>query len=171
MGCSAAIIHISEPIKRAYSEKLNLELETLMSSSSYKEKYRRQMVSWGERMRHQDPTIFCRKALEYLAQDSPLKPSIVIVADCRRPSDLQFFGSLNHADPMIHVRMYASPRTRVSRGWLYCVGIDDAETECGLDNSPFDVLVVNESERTLQLSMKMVRRALSCHPLKKFATL
>ncbi len=170
-GRTAVVIHISEPIKRAYAEKHDLNLTKLMSSSAYKEKYRRHMVRWGEKKRRQDPTIFCRKALQYLAEDYPFKPSVVIVADCRRPSDLAYFSSLSTANPMIHVRISASIETRRSRGWMYNLGIDDAETECALDDSPFDVLVVNESDRTLELSMKSVRRALSDHPVRKFATL
>lgn len=142
-----------------------------MSSSTYKEDFRRQMVRWGEALRRKDPTVFCRKALEYLIQDSLFKPAFVIVADCRRPTDLEYFSSLNKDTPLLHLRISASPVTRRTRGWMYTSGIDDAETECALDRAPFDVLVVNESQRTLNLSMVFVRRALSDNPLRKIMTI
>ncbi|VDO04215.1 unnamed protein product [Rodentolepis nana] len=171
LGKTAAIIHISEPIKRAFAEEQNLDLEKLMSSSEYKEKFRRTMVHWGEVERRKDPTVFCRKSLEYLMQDSPFKPIYLIIADCRRPSDLTFFSSFNREIPLLHLRISASPTTRRSRGWIFFRGIDDAETECALDDAPFDILVINESERTLKLSMNMVIRAISGKPLRRIMTL
>ncbi|KAM7535832.1 hypothetical protein Aperf_G00000097728 [Anoplocephala perfoliata] len=171
LGQTATIIHISEPIKRVFAEMHNLDLDKLMSSSQYKESFRRHMVRWGEAERRKNPTIFCRKALEYLMRDSPLKPSFVIIADCRRPTDLEFFSGLNQQFLLLHFRIIASPAARCSRGWIYSSGIDDAETECALDKTPFDVLVVNESERTLNLSMVVVRRAISGKPLRKIMTL
>ncbi|KAH9284711.1 putative phosphomevalonate kinase [Echinococcus granulosus] len=171
LGQTAAIIHISEPIKRAFAEEYHLELQELMSSSAYKEHFRRHMVRWGEALRRKDTTIFCRKALEYLIQDSPFKPAFVIVADCRRPTDLEYFSSLNKDTPLLHLRILASPVTRGARGWIYNSGIDDAETECALDRTPFDVLVINESQRTLTLSMAVVRRALSDNPPRKMMTI
>ncbi|KAL5108767.1 Phosphomevalonate kinase [Taenia crassiceps] len=171
LGQTAAIIHISGPIKRAFAEEHHLELQELMSSSAYKENFRRQMVRWGESLRRKDPTVFCRKALEYLMQDSLFKPAFVIVADCRRPTDLEYFSSLSKGTPILHLRILASPITRRARGWIYTSGIDDAETECALDRAPFDVLVVNESQRTLNLSMVFVRRALSDNPLRKMLTI
>lgn len=171
LGQTATIIHISEPIKRAFAEMHNLDLDELMSSSQYKERFRRHMVRWGEAERQKDPAIFCRKALEYLMQDSPFKPSFIIIADCRRPTDLEFFSCFNQEFPLLHLRIIASPAIRSSRGWIYSSGIDDAETECALDKTPFDILVVNESERTLSLSMVIVRRAISNRPLRKSMTI
>nr|CDS33709.1 phosphomevalonate kinase [Hymenolepis microstoma] len=171
LGKTAAIIHISEPIKRAFAEKQNLDFTKLMSSSEYKEKFRRIMVRWGEVERRKDPTIFCRKALEYLMQDSPFKPTYLIIADCRRPSDLTFFSSFNTEIPLLHLRISASPTTRRSRGWIFFRGIDDAETECALDDTPFDILVINESERTFKLSMNVVIRAISGKPLRRIMTI
>lgn len=168
---TAAIIHISEPIKRAFAEKHHLDLDKLMSSSGYKESFRRHMVRWSESERRKDSTIFCRRALEYLMQESVSKPAFVIVADCRRPSDVEYFSSLNKELPPLHLRIMASPATRRARGWIFSSGIDDADTECALDDVPFDVLVVNESERTLNLSMTLVRRALSGSPFRKMMTL
>ncbi|VDD83313.1 unnamed protein product [Mesocestoides corti] len=168
---TAVIVHISEPIKRAFAEEHNLDLSELMSSSSYKERYRRQMVRWGEKLRRSDATVFCRKALQYLDEDYPVKPSVVIIADCRRPSDLEYFSSLNKSTPLLHLRVVASPATRKARGWTYSSGIDNAETECALDTASFDVLVVNESKRTLDLSLKLVKRALNGNHLRKAATI
>lgn len=58
---------------------------------------------------------------------------IIVVADCRRKSDLQFF-EVAFGHDAIFVRIDAALMTRNRRGFEFVDGIDDAETECGLDN-------------------------------------
>jgi phosphomevalonate kinase len=60
---------------------------------------------------------------------------ILIVTDCRRPTDLDYFRAhqtLAHHH-VIFIRVNASRTARESRGYRFAAGIDDAETECALD--------------------------------------
>ena len=84
-GISVEIRRISEPLKEEYARVKGLDFEELLKDSEYKEEHRAQMVRWGESLRKNDPTYFCRLALETCV--APL----CIVSDCRRPTDLQFF--------------------------------------------------------------------------------
>nr|XP_053634589.1 phosphomevalonate kinase-like isoform X2 [Cherax quadricarinatus] len=61
------------------------------------------------------------------------KYPIWIVSDMRRQSDLAWFQQ--HYDNIIYtVRITASEAARKQRGWTFTSGVDDAESECDLDN-------------------------------------
>lgn len=60
----SVILKLSGPIKSHWAKSLNLNLDNLMSNGDYKEKYRLQMVKWGENMRKQDYGYFCRAAID-----------------------------------------------------------------------------------------------------------
>uniref|UniRef100_A0A0X3Q0M4 Phosphomevalonate kinase n=1 Tax=Schistocephalus solidus TaxID=70667 RepID=A0A0X3Q0M4_SCHSO len=155
-GISVSIIHLSEPIKRAYARLNDLDPDLLMSSAAYKENYRTEMVRWGEERRTQDPGIFCREALDWVCTPSG-PPAVVIVADARRPSDINFFGCISspYRTPL-HLRIFASEATRRARGWHPVPTVDEADTECALDDAPYDLLVVNEGSESLEKSMASV---------------
>ena len=53
------IVRLSAPLKKAYAEENGLNYENLMTSGSYKEAHRENMVKWGENKRHSDPYFFC----------------------------------------------------------------------------------------------------------------
>ena len=66
-------------------------------------------------------------------------------ARARRPGDVAFF--LENVPRVITVRVEASQDTRRARGWVFASGVDDAESECGLDvYEPWDVVLKNEDE-------------------------
>ena len=73
---------------------------------------------------------------------------MVIISDARRPSDVEFFQQGAAADQwqLLTVRIEASEAVRSQRGWVYTSGVDDAESECGLDGREWDVVVDNGSE-------------------------
>ena len=60
----SVIIRISAPIKQFWSESQKLDLEQLMSDDVYKEKYRAEMIAWGEEKRAQDSGFFCTSAIK-----------------------------------------------------------------------------------------------------------
>ena len=62
-----------------------LPLKELLSDGPYKEKYRADMIVWGERKRNEDPGYFAR-----LVVDKCTAP-VLIISDARRPTDLAFF--------------------------------------------------------------------------------
>lgn len=62
-----------------------------------------------------------------------------VIPDCRRKTDFQYFMELaeqNAALPPIRLRVSADTQIRETRGFKFCAGIDDAESECGLDDYP-----------------------------------
>lgn len=136
---NSSIIRLSEPLKREYAQKHDLDLSVLLSSDAYKECYRKAMVDWSDAIRKATPGYFCELALPETSVD------IWIVADCRRPSDIEFFRH-RFVCPIITVRIEASLEVRQVRGFSYTPGIDDADTECALDAYDFDMRIVNNGK-------------------------
>ena len=135
-----------------------------MDSSAYKELYRKSMIDWGEEMRHKDPGYFCR-----LATNEADKP-VWLVCDARRATDMAYFESYYGACA-ITVRVEASEAVRIRRGWVFTAGIDDAESECGLDTYSCDFVIKNENisgredenrslEEQLETVMKRVKETM-----------
>ena len=86
------------------------------------------------------------------------KCSIWIVSDCRRKTDVQFFEELFGREQVRRIRIEVSEDTRKKRGFVFQNGVDDAESECGLDNldGGFDYVVHNdgiESEKQVLSSV------------------
>ena len=135
----AEIGRLSGPLKKAYAEEHDLDYAELLTASSYKEQHRARMITWGEERRNADAGFFARKVLRAAS-----KP-ILIISDARRPGDVAFFQE--NVPRVITVRVEASQETRKARGWVFSTGVDDAESECGLDAyEPWDVVLKNEDE-------------------------
>ena len=79
------ICRLSGPLKAQYASDHGLDLEKLLGASEYKEKYRLDMIQWGERMRAEDPGFFAK-----LTTKSANRP-IWIISDARRKSDIAYF--------------------------------------------------------------------------------
>jgi len=166
---NAMIIRLSAPLKRRYALEHQLDFDQLLDSSEYKERYRKDMIVWGEERRRFDPGFFCRAAIDdalaecastssslskhssRASQDdgeglSGIRPSIWIVSDARRVSDLQFFRT-HFPDSLRTIRVVASDATRQRRGWKFTAGVDDAESECGLDHVvDWDWVLINDDD-------------------------
>ncbi|CAB4070480.1 PMVK [Lepeophtheirus salmonis] len=124
-GENVRVVRLSSPIKKIYAERHDLDYEKLLSASDYKEKYRADMIEWSEELQDNDKLIW-------------------IVSDCRRQTDIDFF-EYNFPD-IVRVRIKASEKTRQSRGFVFQKGIDDAESECGLDDfDGVDVEINNDN--------------------------
>lgn len=67
-----------------------------------------------------------------------------IVSDARRISDIQFFKT-HYKEQVVTIRVQASEATRIARGYTFTPGVDDAESECGLDNEQFDIYIDNDN--------------------------
>ncbi|XP_003695278.1 phosphomevalonate kinase [Apis florea] len=140
---SSVIIKISAPIKSHWAKSHDLNIDQLMGDGKYKENYRLEMVKWGENIRNTDPGYFCRAALDiYNAYDK----SIWIVSDIRRKTDIQWFTE-NFKDICKTIRIESDDSIRIERGWTFVTGIDDAETECDLDDiNTWDLKVTNNTK-------------------------
>ncbi|PIC26903.1 hypothetical protein B9Z55_019336 [Caenorhabditis nigoni] len=128
-------VGISHSLKEEYAKIHNLNFGELLTDGPYKEQFRKDMIRWGEEVRNKDPSVFCRAAL--LSVDDS---DIVIVSDCRRMTDFEFFVS-NYKT--LTVRVETIEDHRQQRGFRFVKGIDDAESECGLDDYKFDVVLKN----------------------------
>lgn len=89
-------------------------------------------------MRLKDPGYFCRLAT--MEADKP----VWLVCDARRTTDMDYFKS-HYGQCTSAVRIVASESVRQGRGWVFTPGIDDAESECGLDNYSCDIVITNNS--------------------------
>ncbi|XP_062278070.1 phosphomevalonate kinase [Scomber scombrus] len=134
------ILRLSGPLKHQYAEEHSLDLDQLLGPGLYKEQYRADMIRWGEDRRRQDPGFFCRLATRGARQP------VWVVSDARRLSDLQWFWSEFPRQTRC-VRVQSSENTRKQRGWSFTAGVDDAESECGLDSGvDFDWIITNEAD-------------------------
>ncbi|KAK2145942.1 hypothetical protein LSH36_645g01040 [Paralvinella palmiformis] len=106
----------------------NLNFNQLLDATAYKEKYRADMIRWGEEKRNQDPGYFCQLISSGPGSEAP----VWIISDARRKTDVQWF--LDHYPGLVYtIRIEADEETRKQRGWIFTEGVDDAESECGLD--------------------------------------
>ncbi|XP_064620540.1 phosphomevalonate kinase-like [Lineus longissimus] len=134
-----AILRLSGPLKEQYAKEHGLDFEKLLDATDYKEKYREDMIRWGEAKRNEDPSYFCS-----LTTEREKRP-VWIISDARRLTDMEYFKT-KFGEKVIAVRVVASSDIRQKRGWLFTEGVDDAESECGLDAFDHDVVIENNSD-------------------------
>ena len=146
---NSVIIRLYAPLKEEFAHIHNLDSEELLTTSDYKERYRLDMIKWGEEVRAKDSTYFIRAAFEkYEAKKFP----VWIVSDMRRQSDFQWFMS-TFGDLIKTVRITASVDTRKSRGFVFTSGVDDAGSECDLDAvTAWDFIFDNEPNKATELN-------------------
>lgn len=127
------VFRIAGPIKKQFAKDHNLDFDKLLDSTQYKEDYRQQMVEWSENIRKTDPNFFLRLAID---ESNARSKSIWILSDARRLCDIEYFKTSEEFQntTILSIRICASIETRVERGWAFTPGIDDKETECGLDS-------------------------------------
>ncbi|XP_054419470.1 phosphomevalonate kinase isoform X2 [Pteronotus mesoamericanus] len=136
-----AVLRLSSPLKEQYAQEHGLNFQRLLDASTYKEAYRRDMILWGEEKRQADPGCFCRKVVAGVSQP------VWLVSDTRRVSDIQWFRE-TYGAVVQTVRVVASEQSRQQRGWVFTPGVDDVESECGLDNfGDFDWVIENHGDK------------------------
>lgn len=120
-----------------------MDYNKLLESSEYKEIYRVDMIEWGEKKRKEDPSFFCRHAISVADADDKY---VWIISDARRKTDLEFFFT-NYPGVSKSIRIIASEETRQERNWEFVKGVDDAESECDLDDIQiWDFIVKNDND-------------------------
>lgn len=149
------IMRLSGPLKHEYARQNGLDFDRLLDSTTYKEFYRQDMIRWGEEKRNADPSYFCRLAVKMtpsgiFKENGSLQKPIWIVSDARRKSDVHYFKE--NYNKVVHVRINASEEVRKSRAWIFTPGVDDAESECGLDDEEFDFVIQNDGNNHEQLN-------------------
>lgn len=137
-------MRISEPIKKEWARKLQLDIKAMLSDGPYKEQYRRDMIIWSDEVRRRDYGFFCRAAMEQAAT-AVAKAEYVIVSDIRRKNDIRWFRETYGPDMVKTLRLTSSPETRKARGWQFTTGVDDVPSECDLDDATFDHVLENDT--------------------------
>ncbi|KAJ9594734.1 hypothetical protein L9F63_013944 [Diploptera punctata] len=142
---NAVMLKISAPIKSYWAETHDLQFDDLMGAGEYKEKYRQDMIKWSEGVRRQNYGYFCEAAVKmFKAHEKP----IWIVSDIRRKTDLKWFKE-NYGSAVKTIRVVADEGIRKQRGWIFTEGVDDAETECDLDDVlEWDWKIINNSNES-----------------------
>ncbi|KAM9264448.1 phosphomevalonate kinase [Morus bassanus] len=150
-----AVLRLSGPLKEQYAKEHGLDFQRLLDASAYKETYRQDMIRWGEEKRLADPGFFCRTVVEGAAQP------VWVVSDTRRLSDVEWFRDI-YGDVVQTVRVVATEETRKRRNWVFVAGVDDAESECGLDQGvAFDWVITNDGdELSLDEQLETLLRSL-----------
>lgn len=154
-----AVIRLSGPLKEIYAKEHGLDFKELLNSSGYKEIHRAKMITWGEEKRDQDPSYFCRLATE----GEEAEKCVWIISDARRKPDIVYFKE-KFCERAMLVRIVADDDVRKKRGFVFTPGVDDAESECGLDDGiNWDILVCNngdndELNRTIERIVESVER-------------
>lgn len=150
LGDVCVTIRLSAPIKLAFAEQHGLDYHQLLSDSDYKERYRQEMIVWGEQRRREDPGCFCRLAVQMALRSSVAGSQdqfdAWIVSDVRRRSDIRWFRD-NFGDRVRTVKITASDQSRAQRGFIFTKGVDDAESECDLDSiTDWNLCIRNENK-------------------------
>mmetsp|Transcript_3814 Transcript_3814/g.5930 ORF Transcript_3814/g.5930 Transcript_3814/m.5930 type:complete len:203 (-) Transcript_3814:67-675(-) len=135
------IRRLSAPLKKAYADEHGLDYERLLSADSYKERYREDMIRWGVEKRNADPGYFARLTCQGADK------SVLIISDARRSTDIEYFLSHPQWGALTKtVRIVSSDETRKERGWEFTTGVDDVDSECGLDRyNNWDFVIHNDN--------------------------
>ncbi|XP_005106722.2 phosphomevalonate kinase [Aplysia californica] len=138
-----SILRLSGPLKKQYAQEHGLDFERLLDASDYKEKYRADMIRWGEEKRNKDAGFFCRLA----TRGEGSEREVWIISDARRVSDIDYFKT-NYSKETVTLRVQADMKVRENRGFVFTPGVDDAESECGLDQGvDWDFVVTNNGDQ------------------------
>ncbi|ELT87821.1 hypothetical protein CAPTEDRAFT_105072 [Capitella teleta] len=139
-----SVLRLSGPLKAQYAQDHNLDLSRLLDATEYKEKYRADMIAWGESKRSADPGYFCRIICTGPGSEKP----IWIISDARRRTDVEYYQT-EYPGQVKTVRVEADESVRRDRGWVFTSGVDDAESECDLDETNFDLVITNNGDSEL----------------------
>ncbi|CAH8483241.1 unnamed protein product [Schistosoma curassoni] len=133
---SCLVVRISEPIKSYFAEHYGLDLSELLSSNEYKEKYRKQMIDWMEQ------EISIRRC-------GIPHPDIIIISDARRTNDVEYLIRTFGRSKCLLIRIVTPIEVRIERGWSYVDGVDNAMSECGLDEfTCWDYILSNDGDES-----------------------
>lgn len=103
------------------------------------------MIKWGEDKCEEDPYYFCRLATSpHIISEA--EKSIWVISDARRPTHMDYFHK-TYPNKLQTVRIVADEDVRQQRGFQFVAGIDDAMSECALDNyHPWDFIISNNGD-------------------------
>lgn len=106
------------------------------------------MIEWSEKMRSEQPGIFCIEAMK------TAKKPLIIVSDIRRKTDITWFKEA-FGGRVRTIRIYADDSVRSHRGWKHTQGVDDIQSECDLDDYfLWDLMIDNGDDTQTERSVR-----------------
>jgi phosphomevalonate kinase len=87
---------------------------------------------------------------------------IILISDCRRPTDIQFFINNFKKSKIISIRINSKIEERQKRGFNFIEDIDNKESECSLDNfNNWDFYLnnnenINDDEKEDKIGLKNI---------------
>ena len=156
---SSLLLRLSGPLKKQYALENDLDYSRLLDSSTYKEDHRKEMIIWGEQKRSQDPKFFCDLAVQdAMIRSQSLETgtkSVWVVSDARRPSDVEYFVEGFGRNEVCLVRVETSVEIRAERGFKFEHGVDNADSECALDDfEDWDFVFCNDSRKEFEANFE-----------------
>nr|QAU32514.1 phosphomevalonate kinase [Dendroctonus armandi] len=152
---NCCIVRISGPLKQLFAENHNLQINELMSDGPYKEQHRLNMITWSDEIRKKDPGYFCRAACK-----SAAAKKLWIVSDIRRKTDIKWFKE--NCSNLKLIRITAALTIRKERGWIFTAGVDDAESECDLDDfGSWDIELANNNREEYENAIRAILKLIS----------
>lgn len=149
------IIRISEPIKSLWATEQKLDLQLLLGDGPYKEKYRKDMIEWSDKVRASDSGFFCRSAMKSAGS------KVIIVSDIRRKTDIKFFLE-EYGDLVKTIRISCPDDIRHDRGYLFQEGVDDVQSECDLDDYVgWDLQFLNDGRESIEDFLRTIEKWIS----------
>lgn len=77
-----------------------------------------------------------------------------IVSDIRRKTDLKWFKE-NYGAKIKTVKIFADDIVRAKRGWVFANGVDDAESECDLDDVDDWDFIIDNNDASVDIEDKL----------------
>jgi adenine phosphoribosyltransferase/phosphomevalonate kinase len=157
-GTQVAMARISDETKRAFAEEnLGVDANKLIYDRSYKEKYRKPLTAFYNKMKVRDLS-FDARCFAKIVQTAP--PGILLLTGMR--DGLHYVRSLAGRSTIL-VKVGATAGSKVSRGWVYDPDIDESSGECAADAMPedfWDLCYDNSEGSTVFSAEDWVKRTL-----------
>lgn len=117
--------------KRAFADKMGIDLERLRNDRVFKETHRLAMIDYHARRNQEDPEWCLKEALETATE---ARADVLLLSDWRTREDFQYFARYARNSDIFTVRIDASDEARSARGWIPDARKDTSYTEVGLDD-------------------------------------
>ena len=153
------------------TQEHHLDYDRLLDASDYKERYRADMIRWGEDRRRADPGFFARVIASGPGSEMP----VWLISDARRQSDVAHFRqSYTDGTLVVTVRVTASEATRRARGWVFTAGEYSLRTSLCTHalytGRLAQQIIVNNYQRRNRITFILVRGSLAMLLVPKINT-
>mmetsp|Transcript_50752 Transcript_50752/g.64999 ORF Transcript_50752/g.64999 Transcript_50752/m.64999 type:complete len:180 (-) Transcript_50752:196-735(-) len=162
-GLKAYKTSLGDINKYEYAKEMNLDYHRLLNDREYKEQYRIDMIHKHTQKDLVDP-LWCIKTV--LSQRQAQESDYVIICDIRKLKDLNailYNKKLNYLRTctIATLRIQASEKARIKRGWKYDIIKDTLPTENDLDYYSDWTAVIDNSDLNEKRGTSMIQSWIS----------